>query len=133
MVQLPEPLAETSEAYRVGFRTICDIGRERIRRAGRKSSVKRERQSLILAFACFGSRRNRSSPLARWTGCFSIRLMKSALVKQALRLCSESLMSVVSGAFYNDAASQRSLTKTSYSAAIVSLSSAKDGMPSANV
>ena len=36
MVQLPEPLDEKSEAYNDGYRTICDIGEERIRRAGEK-------------------------------------------------------------------------------------------------
>ncbi len=34
MVQLPEQLDEKSEAYKDGYRTICDIGEERIRRAG---------------------------------------------------------------------------------------------------
>lgn len=36
MVQLPEVLDEKSEAYKNGYRTICDIGEERIRRAGEK-------------------------------------------------------------------------------------------------
>lgn len=36
MVQLPELLDEKSEAYKDGYRTICDIGEERIRRAGEK-------------------------------------------------------------------------------------------------
>lgn len=36
MVQLPEILDEKSEAYQDGYRTICDIGEERIRRAGEK-------------------------------------------------------------------------------------------------
>ena len=36
MVQLPEKLDEKSEAYKDGYRTICDIGEERIRRAGEK-------------------------------------------------------------------------------------------------
>jgi adenine-specific DNA-methyltransferase len=35
MVQLPEPVDERSEAYRAGFRTICEIGKERIRRAAK--------------------------------------------------------------------------------------------------
>ena len=35
-VQLPEPCAEKSEAHKAGFKTIADIGRERIRRAGKK-------------------------------------------------------------------------------------------------
>lgn len=36
MVQLPEKCDENSEAYKEGFRSICDIGEERIRRAGKK-------------------------------------------------------------------------------------------------
>ena len=36
MVQIPELIDKKSEAYKAGFRTICDIGRERIVRAGRK-------------------------------------------------------------------------------------------------
>lgn len=36
MVQLPELLDEKSETYKDGYRTICDIGEERIRRAGEK-------------------------------------------------------------------------------------------------
>lgn len=36
MVQLPELCNEKSEAYKAGYKTICDIGEERIRRAGAK-------------------------------------------------------------------------------------------------
>lgn len=36
MVQLPEPCGEKTEAYKAGYATICDIGKERIRRAGEK-------------------------------------------------------------------------------------------------
>lgn len=36
MVQLPEPCDEKSEARKAGYKTICDIGKERIRRAGEK-------------------------------------------------------------------------------------------------
>ena len=36
MVQLPEVCDEKSEAAKVGYKTICDIGEERIRRAGKK-------------------------------------------------------------------------------------------------
>lgn len=34
MVQLPEPCKEGSEAYKAGYKNICEIGKERIRRAG---------------------------------------------------------------------------------------------------
>jgi adenine-specific DNA-methyltransferase len=40
LVQLPEPTDERSEARKAGYRTICDIGRERIRRAADK--IRRE-------------------------------------------------------------------------------------------
>lgn len=36
MVQLPEETDEKSEAYKAGYKTICEIGKERIRRAGAK-------------------------------------------------------------------------------------------------
>lgn len=36
MVQLPESCDEKSEAYKSGFKNICEIGKERIRRAGEK-------------------------------------------------------------------------------------------------
>ena len=36
MVQLPEPCDENSEAYKAGYKTIAEIGKERIRRAGKK-------------------------------------------------------------------------------------------------
>ncbi|MEC3880254.1 site-specific DNA-methyltransferase [Parapedobacter sp. 10938] len=36
MVQLPEPTDEKSEAYKAGYKNICEIGKERIRRAAKK-------------------------------------------------------------------------------------------------
>ena len=36
MVQLPEKCDEKSEAYKEGYKNICEIGKERIRRAGKK-------------------------------------------------------------------------------------------------
>ena len=36
MVQLPEPCDKKSEAYKVGYKNICEIGKERIRRAGER-------------------------------------------------------------------------------------------------
>lgn len=44
MVQLPEEVERNSAAYKAGFSTICEIGKERIRRAGAKM---REEQPLI--------------------------------------------------------------------------------------
>jgi adenine-specific DNA-methyltransferase len=36
MIQLPEKTDENSEAYKAGFKNICEIGKERIRRAAKK-------------------------------------------------------------------------------------------------
>lgn len=36
MVQLPELCDEKTEAYKAGYKNICEIGKERIRRAGAK-------------------------------------------------------------------------------------------------
>ena len=36
MVQFPEETTEDSEAYKAGYKNICEIGKERIRRAGKK-------------------------------------------------------------------------------------------------
>lgn len=36
LVQLPEKIDESSDAYADGYSTLCDIGKERIRRAGKK-------------------------------------------------------------------------------------------------
>jgi adenine-specific DNA-methyltransferase len=40
MVQLPEVTDEKSEAYKAGYKNICEIGKERIRRAGNKIKEK---------------------------------------------------------------------------------------------
>lgn len=36
MVQIPEETSEKSEAYKAGYKNICEIGKERIRRAAKK-------------------------------------------------------------------------------------------------
>ncbi len=36
MVQIPEPCLDNSEAAKAGYKNICEIGKERIRRAGKK-------------------------------------------------------------------------------------------------
>lgn len=43
MVQLPEKTDEKSESYKAGYKTICEIGKERIRRAGAKINKENER------------------------------------------------------------------------------------------
>ena len=42
MVQLPEKCDEKSEAYKAGYKNICEIGEERIRRSGEKIKVEWE-------------------------------------------------------------------------------------------
>lgn len=100
MVQLPEATDEKSEAYKAGYKNICEIGKERIRRAGRKiaqnlevGGVRKQRKIWILVFAscgltaatcrtsttrptqrsriCLPSRRTTSSPTARRKTCCS--------------------------------------------------------------
>lgn len=52
LMQLPAETGETSEAYKMGYKTICDIGEERIRRAGKK--IKEETGADIdYGFRCF--------------------------------------------------------------------------------
>lgn len=47
MVQLPEVTDEKSEAYKAGYKTICEIGKERIRRAGQKIRNDADNSSLL--------------------------------------------------------------------------------------
>ena len=51
MIQLPESTPENSEARRAGYNTICDIGEERIRRAGDK--LKFDNPELDVGFRVF--------------------------------------------------------------------------------
>ena len=48
MVQLPELTDEKSEAYRAGYKNICEIGKERIRRAGKKIREELEKKNYEL-------------------------------------------------------------------------------------
>ncbi|UNF37363.1 site-specific DNA-methyltransferase [Bartonella krasnovii] len=48
MVQLPELCDEKSEAYKAGYKTICDIGIERIRRAGAQIKKKHKADDLLI-------------------------------------------------------------------------------------
>ena len=49
MVQLPEITDEKSEAYKAGYKNICEIGKERIRRAGQQilKQVQNDKDSLF--------------------------------------------------------------------------------------
>ena len=48
MVQLPETTDEKSEAYKAGYKYICEIGKERIRRAGEKIKEEKGLEALNL-------------------------------------------------------------------------------------
>lgn len=51
MIQIPEKTPDKSEARRAGYKTICDIGKERIRRAGDK--LKEKYPALDIGFRVF--------------------------------------------------------------------------------
>ena len=48
-VQLPEPCDEKSEAFKAGYKNICEIGKERIRRAGEKIKSEIEAANVQIA------------------------------------------------------------------------------------
>ena len=50
MVQLPEETDEKSEAYKAGYKNICEIGKERIRRAGDKIVQETGKTDLDIGF-----------------------------------------------------------------------------------
>lgn len=53
MVQLPEPCNEKSEAYKAGYKNICEIGKERIRRAGDKIKAEHPDAQVDTGFRVF--------------------------------------------------------------------------------
>nr|WP_241760603.1 hypothetical protein [Moraxella catarrhalis] len=53
MVQLPELTDEKSEAYKAGFKTISEISKERIRRAGAKIKAENPDKTLDTGFKVF--------------------------------------------------------------------------------
>jgi adenine-specific DNA-methyltransferase len=50
MVQLPEKCDEKSEAFKAGYKNICEIGKERIRRAGEKIKAENPDKDLDVGF-----------------------------------------------------------------------------------
>ena len=52
-IQLPEPTDEKSEAFKAGYQTICDIGKERIRRAATKIRNEHPETDIDLGFKVF--------------------------------------------------------------------------------
>ncbi|MGN1322236.1 MAG: hypothetical protein ACI4VJ_06635 [Methanosphaera sp.] len=63
MVQLPEKTDKKSEAYKAGYTNICEIGKERIRRAGDQILEKRGTKNLDIGFKVF---KLDSSNLEKW-------------------------------------------------------------------
>ena len=63
MVQLPEKTEENSEAYKAGYKNICEIGKERIRRAGEKIKQGNPDKQLDIGFKVF---KLDSSNLIKW-------------------------------------------------------------------
>lgn len=88
MVQLPELCPESSEAFKVGYKNICEIGKERIRRAGAKilenGELKTERkkakhrEQLSLVPDSDGASNNSPSPD---TGGFKVFKLDSSNLK----------------------------------------------------
>ena len=66
LIQLPELTEEKSEAYKAGYKTIAEIGKERIRRASKKVSTENlEKKDLDLGFKVF---KLDSSNIKGWDG-----------------------------------------------------------------
>ena len=63
MVQIPELTDEKSEAYKAGYKNICEIGKERIRRAGDKILEESDNKDLDIGFKVF---KLDSSNLEKW-------------------------------------------------------------------
>lgn len=63
MVQIPEETDEESEAYKAGYKNICEIGKERIRRAGDKILKESNNKDLDIGFKVF---KLDSSNLEEW-------------------------------------------------------------------
>lgn len=66
-VQLPEPCDEKSEAFQSGYKTIADIGKERIRRAGKKIKQENPEYDGDLGFKVF---KLDTSNIKRWESTF---------------------------------------------------------------
>lgn len=66
-IQLPEPIDEKSEAFKAGYKTITEIGKERIRRAGKKIAEENpdKAKDLDLGFKVF---KLDSSNIKGWDG-----------------------------------------------------------------
>lgn len=68
MVQIPESTDENSDAYKSGYNNICEIGKERIRRAGDKILEESNNKDLDIGFKVF---KLDSSNLKKWDSNFN--------------------------------------------------------------
>ena len=71
MVQLPEATDEKSEAYKAGYKNICEIGKERIRRAGKKIVEEQEKKRVEEGLFAGSSTGSEARPLD-----FGFRVLK---------------------------------------------------------
>ena len=53
MIQIPEKTDKRSKAYKAGYSNICEIGKERIRRAGDKIVEETDNNNLDIGFKVF--------------------------------------------------------------------------------
>lgn len=53
MIQIPQECDEASEAYKAGYKNICEIGEERIRRAGKKIQEENPDNKIDIGFRVF--------------------------------------------------------------------------------
>ena len=78
MVQIPEATDEDSQAYKEGYETICEIGKERIRRSGDKILNESSNKDLDIGFKVF---KLDSSNLEKWEPDFN-NIQQSLLVDE---------------------------------------------------
>ena len=110
MVQIPEACDEKSEAFKAGYRNICEIGKERIRRAGQKIV---EEQAHLLNAAKSGALA-RGEAYAKFTTSEKARAAQEAVKQQldigfrVLRLDSSNMQDV----YYTPSAMAQNLLDT---------------------
>ena len=69
-IQIPEETDEKSESYKLGYKTICEIGKERIRRAGEKIKEENEDKDLSSLDIGFKVFKLDSSNIKEWDSDF---------------------------------------------------------------
>lgn len=63
MIQIPEVIPEQTKAYEAGFKNLCEIGRERMKRAGEKIAAADKKEHLDIGFKVFAEG---ESSVAAW-------------------------------------------------------------------